>query len=63
MEILPLGTETDNAVADTGQGRAFVKAYPRSADLVVREGRISLMELGRAAGSPFPAVRRTVMGI
>lgn len=56
VEVVPLGTETDNAVADTGRGRVFVKAYPARADLGVMEGRITLMELGRAAGSQFPAV-------
>ncbi|MDT0459154.1 phosphotransferase [Streptomyces sp. DSM 41527] len=56
VEIIPLGTETDNATADTEQGRVFVKAYPASADPSVMEGRVALMELGRASGSPFPAV-------
>ena len=56
VEIIPLGTETDNATADTARGRVFVKAYPVGADLGGMEGRISLMELGRVAGSPFPAV-------
>ncbi|MFE4574605.1 phosphotransferase [Streptomyces chartreusis] len=56
VEIIPVGTETDNAVADTDLGRVFVKAYPARADLDVMQGRIDLMELGRAAGSPFPAV-------
>ncbi|WTW95373.1 phosphotransferase [Streptomycetaceae bacterium NBC_01309] len=58
VEIIPLGTETDNAIADTEQGRRFVKAYPRAADLEVMDGRITLMEMGRRAGSPFPAVHR-----
>jgi Ser/Thr protein kinase RdoA (MazF antagonist) len=56
VEIIPLGTETDNATADTERGRLFVKAYPAAANLEVMTGRIALMELGRAAGSPFPAV-------
>lgn len=62
VEIIPLGVETDNAIADTPRGRVFVKAYPRAADLEVMAGRIELMQRGRAAGSPIPAVHPDVDG-
>ncbi|GAA2110297.1 hypothetical protein GCM10009802_07230 [Streptomyces synnematoformans] len=62
VEIIPLGVETDNAVAVTSRGRVFVKAYPRAADLEVMAGRIELMQCGRAAGSPIPAVHPDVDG-
>ncbi|MGW7514128.1 phosphotransferase [Streptomyces sp. NPDC054796] len=62
VEIIPLGVETDNAVADTSRGRVFVKAYPVRADLEVMAGRIELMRRGRAAGSPIPAAHPDVDG-
>lgn len=62
VEIIPLGVETDNAVADTSRGRVFVKAYPASADLDVMGGRIELMQRGRATGSPIPAAHPDVDG-
>lgn len=62
VEIIPLGTETDNAAADTAKGRIFVKAYPANADLGVMEDRVRLTEFGRAAGTPFPAVHRDLEG-
>lgn len=62
VAVIPLGTETDNFSAETERGRLFVKAYPRRAKLGVMAGRIAVSELGRAAGSPFPAVHVDLRG-
>ncbi|MET8699146.1 phosphotransferase [Kitasatospora sp. NPDC004723] len=62
VTVIPLGTETDNFAADTERGRLFVKAYPRRANLDVMAGRVTVSELGRAAGSPFPAVHADLWG-
>ncbi|MFE7561078.1 phosphotransferase enzyme family protein [Kitasatospora sp. NPDC057500] len=62
VTVIPLGTETDNFAAETERGRLFVKAYPRRAKLDVMAGRITVSELGRSAGSPFPAMHPDLGG-